>query len=276
VLKKLKQVPFYFEVRDLWPEAPVQLRYIRNKYLIRLLYAFEKYIYCQADKIITLSPGMKQAILRHQLPGTIALIPNMADTRYFTVQSPPRSHFHEPFIISYIGAIGRANRLDFLLKIALACQEQNLTQVQFFIAGQGAEAEPLQAKTRALNLTNVRWLGQLNREQVRNQLATSHATYTSFDTQPVLATNSPNKFFDSLAAGKLTLVNTKGWLAELVEQHACGFYADPHQPQEFVQKLRPYLENPALLRQAQQQARTLAEKQFSRQALTQQFISLFQ
>jgi glycosyltransferase involved in cell wall biosynthesis len=275
ILKKVKGVPFYFEVRDLWPEAPIQLGIIRNRILIRLLYGLEHHIYRAAEKIVALSPGMEKGIKPFKPAGEVYLLPNMADTSFFTPASPPRSPTRDPFYICYTGAIARANRLDFLLDIARLCQDRHLQQVKFLIAGHGADANRLTEKCEAWKLRNVAFLGYLDRHQVRDLLQTAHATYTSFDTQPILQTNSPNKFFDSLAAGKLTIVNTRGWLCDLVEQHQCGFYADPYQPGEFIQKLLPYLNQDDLLVQAQQQARHLAEQQFSRTQLTHQFVSLF-
>jgi glycosyltransferase involved in cell wall biosynthesis len=162
-----------------------------------------------------------------------------------------------------------------LLAVAAACLAQNLWQVNFIIAGAGAEADKLKELARQQNLANITWAGTLNREQVKAQLAAAHATYTSFDTQPVLRTTSPNKFFDSLAAGKLTIVNTQGWLKDLVEQHNCGFYAAPDSPEDFIRQLLPYLQQPQLLQQAQQNARKLAESNFSRERITQQFLQLF-
>jgi glycosyltransferase involved in cell wall biosynthesis len=274
ILKKVKGLPFYFEVRDLWPEAPIQLGSIRNSILIRLLYRLEHRIYQAAEKIIALSPGMAAGIEAHKPPGAIHLLPNMADTSFFTLESPRRQP-RDPFYICYTGALGRANKLDFLLDVARLCQDQQLHQVQFLIAGAGAEATSLKEKSEAWGLSNTSFLGYLNRQQVRELLQRAHATYTSFDNYPILQTNSPNKFFDSLAAGKLTIVNTQGWLRDLVEQHRCGFYADPAQPEDFLRQLWPYLNQDGLLSQAQQQARSLAEQQFSRDLITRKFVSLF-
>ena len=41
---------------------------------------------------------------------------------------------------------------------------------------------------------------------------------TIFKDVPVLATNSPNKLFDTFAAGRPAIVNTDGWQRELVER----------------------------------------------------------
>lgn len=275
VLKKLKGIPFYFEVRDLWPEAPIQLGYIRNKGLIWLLRAGERLLYREAEKVIALSPGMLAGIAPFKPAPALFLLPNMADTEFYQPVSPSRSQAGDAFRICYTGALARANRLDFLLNIALFCRDRGLHQVQFLVAGSGAEAARLENKSKSLGLTNITFLGFLNREGIRDLLQSCHATYTSFDTQPILQTNSPNKFFDSLAAGKLTLVNTQGWLQDLVTRHQCGFYADPFHPEDFVARLLPHVEQPALLEQAQKRARQLAEDQFSRSCITGRFLALF-
>ncbi|PRY07855.1 glycosyltransferase involved in cell wall biosynthesis [Pontibacter ummariensis] len=271
-VKKLKGTPYYFEVRDLWPEGPVQLGFIRNKLLQRLLYTFERYIYKQAEKVVALSPGMARGVRPYVSPGKVAVIPNMADCSFFTSKSPLRHSLEEPFVVCYTGAIGLANHLEYLLDVAQACLQHHLPQVQFLIAGEGAMEDRLKEKAQALGLHNITWLGYLNKMEIRELLSSAHATYTSFAPFPILETNSPNKFFDSLAAAKLTIVNTKGWLKEMVEEHGCGFYADPQEPASFVQQLKPYLAQPCLLVKAQHQARELAKTEFARAILSQRFL----
>ncbi|MCX6351896.1 MAG: glycosyltransferase, partial [Bacteroidetes bacterium] len=51
-----------FEVRDLWPEGAVQMGILNNKSLQKLAYAFEKWCYTAARKVVTLSPGMQNEI----------------------------------------------------------------------------------------------------------------------------------------------------------------------------------------------------------------------
>lgn len=275
LLKKFRKVPYYFEVRDLWPEAPIQLGVIQNSFLKTVLIWFEKLLYKNAEKIIALSPGMVAGIQKYNLQKPVYLIPNIADCQFYQPAYSERTDSNEPFIISYLGTLGRANRVEYLLNVAKVCLEARLNQVQFIIAGTGADAEKLKAFVKDQNLVNVQFAGQLTRAEIAGLLQRSHATYTSFDQIPVLETNSPNKFFDSLAAGKLTIVNTQGWLQELVAQNACGFYADPEKPSVFVQQLLPFLTDNNHLRTYQQNARKLAETEFSRELLSRKFIQLF-
>src|SRR6185437_816300 len=115
----------------------------------------------------------------------------------------------------------------------------------------------------------------LNREEIKELLNITDAVYSSFDSKPILETTSPNKFFDALAAGKLCIVNNKGWVKELIEQEQCGFYANPQNPGELLKKIAPFISNPVRLKEYQQNARKLAEKSFSKEVLLPRFLQLF-
>ena len=60
----------------------------------------------------------------------------------------------------------------------------------------------------------------------------------SFLDLPVLHTNSPNKLFDSLSVGKLTIINSAGWTKELFEKENCSCYVDPSNLQSVVGLLK--------------------------------------
>ncbi len=55
------------------------------------------------------------------------------------------------------------------------------------------------------------------KESAARLAAASDACMTIFKDVPMLATNSPNKLFDTFAAGRPAIVNTGGWQRELVE-----------------------------------------------------------
>lgn len=273
-LKRRHGLPYVFEVRDLWPEAPIQLGYVRATPLRWGLRRMEQMIYAGARHIIALSPGMKTGVLASKTKTPVALVPNMADTTRFQPAFGGSGGAAAPFIILYAGALGRANRVSFLLAAAEATQAAGLATVQWVVAGNGAEASDLRAEATRRGLANVQFVGTLDGAALTAWRAQAAASFTCFDTMPVLATNSPNKFFEGLACGALSIVTVKGWLRQLVEQHACGFGYDPLTPAEFVAKLRPFVENRALLHAAQQRARQLAETQFSREKLATQAAQL--
>lgn len=281
LLKKLNNIPYHFEVRDLWPEAPIQLGIINNPILKSILRKLEKIIYTNASKIIALSPGMKEGI--ELIIGNnkkIQILPNTSDCNFFNNETKDiKNTFYfgtaEKFVVSYIGAIGAVNALDSLLDVALECKNSNLKDVEFVVAGKGKELGRIKEKAKLLELKNIKFVGFLNRIEIQKLLNITDASFISFESKPILETNSPNKFFDSIAAGKICIVNNKGWIKELIEEHKIGFYYSKNQPKAFVEKLKPYINNLIISNQAKNAARELAESQFSRELITNKFIELF-
>lgn len=267
-LKRKFNVNYTFEVRDLWPTAPIEIGVIKGRLFKSLLYRLEARIYKHADRVVALSPGMRDWVKRVVPEKDVFMIPNMADCQFFKkeLKDPKLIEFYhaeKPFVITYLGSIGVTNHLEFLLDIATAAKSAKLN-VDFKIVGEGSKLQSIKLQAYLKKLTNVEFISHQNKEGVRRILNITDATYVSFADLPVLATNSPNKFFDSLASGKLTIVNTPGWTKDMVEQYKCGFYADPHKPKDFINKLKPYLEERELLETSKNNARNIAESLYSK------------
>ncbi|HLT81031.1 MAG TPA: glycosyltransferase family 4 protein [Cyclobacteriaceae bacterium] len=270
-IRKRYDIPYIFEVGDLWPDAPIELGFIRNRLLQRILQTLERRIYANASAIVALSPPIRTAIESRVAGKEVHLIPNMADTRYFTPEEKNPDIAREygvpkGFVISYLGALGYANGLDYLLQCASACQKSGMA-VTFLICGEGAESDSLREQARAASLANVKFVPFQNREGIRRLMNITDAVFVSFRPVPVLETGSPNKYFDGLAAGKLIVVNFGGWIREEIQAQGCGIYVDPHDPSSFVTQLVPFVTDADMLRQYQQRARHLAETRYSRDQL---------
>lgn len=279
-LKKRLRKQYIFEVRDLWPTAPIQIGAIKAGWLKKQLYALEAKIYKHADKIIALSPGMEDWIKEVVPEKEVYMIPNMADCEFFNkeLKDPKLTSFYHvdgAFVITYLGSIGVTNHLEFLLDVAENCLEKGLN-IKFKIVGDGAKLHQIKLQAYLKKLKNVEFYGHQNKEGVRRILNITDATYVSFANIPVLATNSPNKMFDSLASGKLTIVNSHGWTKSLVEENECGFYANPLEPNDFIEKLSPFLVQKELLENYKTNARIVAEKHYSKRLQVQKLIPILE
>lgn len=285
-MKWTRHVPYIFEVRDLWPEAPIQFGIIKSALIKFLSLKLEKLIYKNARNIVALSPGIEKGILNKIEKASISMIPNMADIDFFQekaclsgrqaskIHDPPvGGHVNEDFIIGYFGAFGLANKLEYILDVAKECQQKNLP-VAFRLIGDGATKSKIKRKAIDMNLNNVETLSHRSRAEIKTLLENTDACFTSFFNIPIFETNSPNKFFDGLAAEKLSIVNTKGWLRELVEQNSCGFYVDPNKPEEFPLLIEPFVKNRILLKTYQENALKLGKTRFSKEMLVQEVCDL--
>lgn len=272
-LKKCRNVPYYFEVRDLWPEAPIEMGYFKSSLSRSLVRSMEKRIYDKAEKIICLSPGIKEHVSNVSPGKPVHLIPNMSDTDFFMPSQYRTRGQNSPLNVSYFGAVGPVNHLEFFLDVAESSFQAHLP-LHFNIAGDGSRLDALNQIAKTKQLANVTFTGRLDRAGIRELLESSDVVYISFKDIPVLRTNSPNKFFDALAAGKMCVVNTGGWIADLLEHNHAGFFSNPQEPSEFVRKMEPFVRDAALLENYQENARMLAMNQFSRKQLSDKFCQI--
>lgn len=272
-------MPYWFEVGDLWPDAPIELGYIRNPILKSIFLRMERWIYRKAEAVVALSEPIEAAI-RSKAPGTrIERMPNMSDCDYF--QPGPRQPAMEERleasgkkIVAYLGTMGAANGLSHVLQCAEASQKAKIP-IRFVLGGDGAMVDDLKKEASERGLANVTFAGFLNREEVRDVLSIADAVFVSYGPARILETGCPNKYFDGLAAGKLVVVNFGGWIRQEVESNKCGFFVDPRAPEEFVTKIRPYLADPGMWTEAGKQARALAESSYSRKMLSDRLASFF-
>jgi glycosyltransferase involved in cell wall biosynthesis len=276
-LKWRRKVPFIFEVGDLWPEAPIQLGFIKNPILKFLLRRLEHFIYWQSSGVVALSVPMKK-IIQQQMPGKkVYLLPNMADHDFFKPENKnedleQKFGVQDRFVMSYIGSIGFANGLEFMLDCARITDRANLP-VTFLFCGEGAVLDSLKETTKKLAIHNVVFVPFSNREGVREVMNVTDAVFISYRNKPVLETGSPNKYFDGLAAGKLIITNFNGWIKEDIENYQCGFVVDYHKPEHLAKQLQPYLEDKNVLLKAQENAFVLSKK-YSRTKLGEEYVKM--
>jgi glycosyltransferase involved in cell wall biosynthesis len=275
-LKWRYKIPYIFEVGDLWPDAPIELDVITNPFLKKYLLSMERKIYRESKSVVALSPAIQSAIEKKCPYKLVHMIPNMADTDFFQpeAKSPElekKFNVQGKLVVSYFGAMGFANGLEYLLQSAKACERANLP-VQFMLAGEGVERKNLESKARALNLSNLSFQSFRNREGIRELMNITDIVFVCYRHAPILETGSPNKFFDGLAAGKMIMLNFSGWLRTGIEKNTCGIYVRPTEPTE-VQSHLKWVLNEGTLSALQKNARLLAEKSFSRKSLSEQWLT---
>lgn len=224
LLKWLKGIPYIFEVRDLWPEAAIELGIIQHPTLRYFAFQLAKVGYMEAEAVVALSPDIKVAIQNLVKDVPVEVIPNIADTEYFNNEVDIEKQ--AALTIGYFGTMGLANGITQVIPLLLALQNQFPNQWQFVFSGEGTEKTLFSKMVSDVGLTErvIEW-PQTNKEGIKQYLAQCHFSYVSFNQRaPILGSGSPNKFFDSLAAGVPVILNFKGWLKDLVTKNKVGFY----------------------------------------------------
>ena len=266
-------VPFVFEVRDLWPEALVNVGALKNPLAVWWLRRMANKIYTEAKHIVALSPGMKEGIVRTGVPDEkVTVIPNASDLDLFRPgldgsAARQRLGLGDRFAAIYFGAIGMANGLEYALEAARILAERGRDDIVIVLHGSGGKRAELERMAREYELTNVVFSDLVpDKAEVARIVAGCQACMTIYRAAKE-HTWSPNKMFDALAAGKPVLINVPGWLGETIENNHCGRYLDPHRPEMLADVLEELAADPDRCRQMGENARALAEREFARDKL---------
>jgi glycosyltransferase involved in cell wall biosynthesis len=258
------RAPLVFEVRDLWPEAPIQMGALSDPRAQRWARSLERRVYSRARRVIALSPGIRDGVIAAGAePDKVELVPNVADLDLFEAAPPPKE-----FLVSYFGTMGEANDLTAAIEAA-----RLLPDMPFVLMGDGKRRAELEASAPP----NVEFPGPAARkEDVAKLAARSGVCLTLFKDVPVLATNSPNKLFDTFAAGRPAIVNMDGWMRQLVEDNDAGMYAPAGDARDLAQKLAWLRAHPEEAARMGRNARALAEREFDRDKLAARVLAVLE
>ena len=275
IAAKLRRVPFVFEVRDLWPEVPIEMGALRNPVARRLAGALADFAYRNAAEVIALSPGMAAGVTARR-PGTpTTVVPNAADLDLFAVGTEEVRRFraaHEwlgdrPLIV-YTGALGVVNGVEYLVR-AMHTAAKLDRDLRLLIVGHGKEWET--TRNLAADLGLLGSVVHMWEKVPKSDLAVilGAATMSSSTVRPIrgLWDNSANKFFDALAASRPIAINYGGWQADLLRETGAGLVLDPADTGAAGSELALHLRDEVWLKQARDAAHRLAVERFSRDLL---------
>lgn len=281
-LSRFKSVPFVFEVQDLWPEAAIQMGAIkRNGPIATIAKRLERAAYRSAVAIVPVSPGMAAGVVAEGIPASkIHMIPNFSNLSLFTPGEKDRAVLDRyglvnKFIVGYTGAIGPSNAVhEQVPEAARLLKERGRDDIVFVIAGDGKSLPELQRLTEGLD--NVRILGRIPKVEVPPLTRTADVLLALFGDKPILATNSPNKFFDGLASGRPVIVNQPGWTRELVEDADAGVYVPVGDGAALADAIEALADDPQRVAAMGRRARELAEERFGRDLQAARMVELLE
>lgn len=159
VIACLTRSEYIYNVQELYPDIAVNLAVIKNKRLIRVLSAIERFIYNRAAAVTSITESIqKKVAARIKDPNKAWLIPNFVN--FSDVVDAPRintfsKHYQieDHFVVTYAGNLGIPQNLSILVEAGKLLQKQ--AGVSFLIIGDGTEKADLKQRVKCDNLTNV-------------------------------------------------------------------------------------------------------------------------
>jgi glycosyltransferase involved in cell wall biosynthesis len=149
-------VPFVFEVRDVWPDALVDIGGLKRSSLVyRVFRLIEKQLYRRATRICSTLPYLGDHVLRAGSgPTKIVCIPNGVDFSLF-VEGQDYDGGKSPLTVMYVGGFGLDHDVPTIIRAAKILQEEGTEEFRFVIIGGGVRKEVCVAEAATYGLRNL-------------------------------------------------------------------------------------------------------------------------
>jgi len=250
-----RQIPFVFEVRDLWPESLTAVGLGNEDSLLHhTLAAIAGFLYPRADRIVVVTPAFREHLMKHwRVPEEkIAIVENGVETDLFSPQTPAADltlrrelGAENKFLVCYVGTMGMAHGLETLLDAAGRLQQQDAS-VLFLLVGEGAEKERIKTLAHTRGLVNVRFLDQQPREKIPAFISASDACLVLLKKTDVFKTVIPTKMLEFMSCARPVIVGVDGQAREIVEAAQAGFAIDPENASALAQSIQTLQANRSL------------------------------
>lgn len=277
------KIPLIFEVRDVWPDIPIAMKILTNRFLIKAASLLELWAYRNSRKIVGLSPGMCDSIISKGIASDrVICIPNAANVAKFQNTAStenihaPKSITEADQVVLYAGTLGTVNGVSYMIDIAKELDAlDKANKIKFLVVGDGVEKNKLIHLASDLKLLNRRvfFLDPIAKQAMPTLFARASIVTSFIINVPILEMNSANKFFDGLAAGRPILINHGGWQADIITKYNAGLVIDRDDAFSAAQSLLHTLNDTNLLTQMGRNSLGLAKSQFDSDILFDRLVS---
>ena len=227
------RAPFILEIRDLWPEAAIELGYLKNPRVRRLAYALESFLYSRAAKIISVSEGMREDLLKRGIPPSrCEVICNGVDVRLFSPPAPGASSDETVTALQrdgnlvgvYLGTISTYHGVDCMLDLLEKLRHEPLVRIVF--AAGGSAREDLEREVRARQLANATFLPAPPRQQMPSVISAADFCLAFVKPGPFSRWLLSSKVFMYMSCGKPVFSAAVGETARVIREAHAGIVED--------------------------------------------------
>lgn len=301
LLSLLKGAKFIYDVRELWPDVPVRLGLLKNKWAIQAVYALEHFVYARTAAITTIARSFIDNLVRRGVPREkLFFTPNFVDVDLVAPRSKDNAFAREhglvdKFVVFYAGNIGLTQGLDTLLvEMGRLLEKQDLRtknqepstqhlalstcdlalnpQLIILVIGDGAGRAKFEQAVRESGLSNIMWLPFQPFNRVPDTYATADVCISpmkfgfSYDTVP-------SKIYTAMSAARpvISACEDDTESAQLLREAEAGIVVAPESAAAMAEAILQLRHSPDRAAQMGQNARDWVVRHYSKTAVVTEY-----
>lgn len=244
MISSFKNVPFVFELRDLWPASLAAVEAINSSVILNVTEKLEIFLYNRSDIIISLTNAFKTNLENRGIdPKKIHIVTNGVDRKAFFKEEKDAKLLEElglakKFVVGYIGTIGMAHGLETVLRAAKIIQNRpNGKKIHFLFLGDGANKEELKNLALKLKLSNTLFKDTVSKTDVKRYWSILDLSIVHLKKNELFKTVIPSKIFEAMATGTPILHAVEGESADIIKKTGAGIVVMPDNEEYISSKL---------------------------------------
>lgn len=224
ILSKLKKIPSYIYIQDLWPETFYSIINIKNKKIRSKMKNICNKIYNSFDKLLIASKGYEDILLKEGFKKEkFEYFPQWAEDFYS--ESLKKVSENRIFIVTFAGNIGKAQSVNTIIEAANLAKENK--NIKWQIIGDGSEFENIKYLVKKYSLENtVDLLGRKPAKDMPRYFSSSDGLIVTLKNEEILKVTLPAKVQSYMAAGKPIIAAISGEGSRTIKESKSGLVGE--------------------------------------------------
>ena len=246
LLKKIKRVPFVYNLQDIFPDSLAGTGLVRKDGLI---WRIGRVVYNWVDQNAVKNVARK-------------------DNKLFDKYHLDRNKFY----ITYSGNIGLTQNMDLLLDVARSLEDNE--EIQFVLIGEGAYKEQVKEVITRNNIKNVTLLPFQPYEDISHVFSLGDVGIII--SKPGVGENSvPSKTWSIMSASRPVLANfDENEIKTILSENECGVFTKAGDKQAFTDAILELCRNREMCRKYGENGRKFVMENLTREIGTQKYIDV--
>lgn len=280
-LKKIKHIPFIYNLQDIFPDSLVSAGLAKKGGLLwRVGRIVENITYRNADKIIVISDDFKQNIMAKGVQKEkIEIINNWVDENAIQPINDKDNPlfeeigvFNNKFRVVYAGNLGNAQNLKLVVQAAESLKDRE--DIEFLIFGKGGQEDDLRKTIVTKGLTNIRLLPLQPYERASFVYSLGNVCLVSCKAG-FGGSALPSKTWSILSAGRPVIASfDEGELKDIIEENNMGVFTKADDVDDFVKGILSLYCNPQRCKEMGRNGREFILANLSREVGTRKYVDI--
>lgn len=225
LLGKIKRIPIYTWVLDIWPDAMISGGGVKNKTIISLIDKFVQWVYKTSQKILVSSEDFRYLVNRKSnYDDKIIYFPNWCDDILSMPIVSATTNLPSGFKVMMAGNLGSAQDIRTLMNAVLLLKEHQ--EINWIFVGDGSEKNYIEKFVTTNNINTVTLTGKRPFNEIPYFLAQADIMLLTLRAQyPHLRAVVPARLQSYMSASKAVFGMVDGGSVKIITQSKCGICA---------------------------------------------------